>query len=704
MSQDMVQARTGSSLLSLSVGTLPAVKAGMMLDANPFASQLALMTGTDAAMGGGVSVGVGASGTADAAFALALAQVDATAGAAPQTLPLAKAAPVAPEAVALTDMPALPDDASPHQIIEAVLGTAPDTQTLAPDAATVAAPATSATIRTLPQASPDAVTTDETAADVAPARPRRATKPDAPVANAAYAAPVAAPMIEPAAPAPVRPHTNAPDNGNVRTALNATPARASVEMPQPAAVSANTPANVPDNAAAITPDVAPKASAAVAPSALTPVSATQGRNGLTKAAAQLEGGAPVQQITAPQTPGEGRTAAPAAAIPAVTPATPGAAPEVTAAIRAETTVHAEGALAQAPQAQTPQGYFAGPQTVVTSAQSGLVAAAPAAPPAAGPSAPADPVQTVAVAAAAAEPVSAQPQSAQPQSTGPMPAEPAPAQNAAAVVASTLVQPGQTAAPRTTVTTPRGVASTITPRALQAAVQSARPAQALGALFDLGDAAAQPLSEPMSQPMSQLLGSDAIAAMPAETIPPSWAAALNAVVAPSAANAAFGLAAPAASANAQATPMETLAFDAGFIGNVETQIARVAGGGQMVRMQIMPEHLGRIDIEMLAGPERDHVRIVTEHDAVRDTLVQSQVRLEQDLRNNGQRSADVTVELRQQSPGTSANLGGGAAQQQRGQSGQEGTSGRDGLSRQTAADAATDAQSAPRRPRGNVRYA
>jgi flagellar hook-length control protein FliK len=121
---------------------------------------------------------------------------------------------------------------------------------------------------------------------------------------------------------------------------------------------------------------------------------------------------------------------------------------------------------------------------------------------------------------------------------------------------------------------------------------------------------------------------------------------------------------------------------------------------MVRMQIMPEHLGRIDIEMLAGPERDHVRIVTEHNAVRDTLVHSQVRLEQDLRNQGQRNTEVTVELRQQSPGTQ----GGSAQQQRGQSGQDTGPGRDAIARQTASDTTAQSSTAQRRPRGDVRYA
>jgi flagellar hook-length control protein FliK len=121
---------------------------------------------------------------------------------------------------------------------------------------------------------------------------------------------------------------------------------------------------------------------------------------------------------------------------------------------------------------------------------------------------------------------------------------------------------------------------------------------------------------------------------------------------------------------------------------------------MVRMQIMPEHLGRIDIEMLAGPDRHQVRLVTEHDAVRDTLVQSQVRLEQDLRQNGQRNTEVTVELRQQSPGAQ----GGSAQQQRGQSGADSPGNRDTAQRQNGTANADRTTPAPGRSRGNVRYA
>jgi flagellar hook-length control protein FliK len=293
-------------------------------------------------------------------------------------------------------------------------------------------------------------------------------------------------------------------------------------------------------------------------------------------------------------------------------------------------------------------------------------------------------------------------------TPPVPAQPAVQAQAAiqaqsAQVQSAQVQPAQVQsvqvqsvpsgpALRTTAAGPRATFTPAARRVVDAAVQSARPAEALAAVFDRADLDIDPAAS--------LARTDFAAPPMMEAIPPSWAAALNAVSSPSQQLA--GVAAPQASAQANATPMETLNFDAGFVANIETQIARVANGGQTVRMQIMPENLGRIDIEMLAGPERDQVRIVTEHDAVRDTLVSSQHRLEQDLRSNAQRPTEVTVELRQQSPGTQN--GSAQQQQQRSQAGADTASARDAGQRQAAGDPAADAAPAARRPRGNVRYA
>uniref|UniRef100_UPI003593E4EA flagellar hook-length control protein FliK n=1 Tax=Blastomonas sp. TaxID=1909299 RepID=UPI003593E4EA len=196
---------------------------------------------------------------------------------------------------------------------------------------------------------------------------------------------------------------------------------------------------------------------------------------------------------------------------------------------------------------------------------------------------------------------------------------------------------------------------------------------------------------------------------ADALPPSWMAALNAIspqpagVATPAALAAMPPSSPAATMHT-----ETLAFDAAFVAGIETQIARIASGGSMVRMQLMPEHLGRIDIEMLAGPNHDRVRLMTEHDTVRDTLVLAQSRLEAELRQNGQRTADVSVELRQQSGGSSGNSAGGpgsgSMQQQRGQNGGDVPGSRDDANRDTRQTRSAEVEAAPGRNRGSVRYA
>ncbi len=599
MSQDMMQALSGSSLMSLSVGTLPAVKSGMMLDANPFASQLAQMTGPDAAMGDTGPAGAAVVGAGDAGFALALAQVPAPVAVA-QAVPLADA----------PEIPALPEDASPTAIIEAVLGgvmkpvaapvaasapiaaEAPVTQA---DAA-VLAPQTPALRQITPQPLPQAAAAEDIAADPHTARPRRTARLDEPVASAADAMPLAAPAIEAVVPAPVRPEAFAPDTGNVRVAISARAAPVTESAPA---------ANPADTVADAAPLQAPAQPVAPTQSAQLPADAPQAA-----AASSLQSDAVGSNV--------------------------------------ETTTPAPTAQAQ-------------PGRTVT----GERASAPVA-------IPASPAKTEAPKVA-----------------------PEQAQVTDAAATAEIVAPGQIPLqPQRSTVIPalRTTMSAAGQRAIQAAAQAARPAQALSALFDLADPSAQPVSA------ASML--DAVGAKTAEAVPPSWAAALNAVVAPAIANTVQGLTAPVATGAAQAAPLETLAFDAGFVGNVETQIARVVGGGQMVRMQISPEHLGRIDIEMLAGPERDHVRITTEHDAVRDTLVQSQVRLEQDLRANNQRSADVTVELRQQSPGAQ----GGSAQQQRGQPGQEAGSAREALARQTTADPQAETSPAQRRARGNVRYA
>lgn len=766
MSQDMMQTLSGSSLLSLSIGTLPAVKSGMSLDANPFASQLALMSGTEASVAGMLAPAAVLPGAGEGAFAATLADV-AVPGQ-PSTLAVDGAANILPGAAATSIVPVpvapaapvvapLPEEASASQLIEAALTGA---ATIAP--APVATPA-QAKAPTAPATEPEAPslplqTGAQTPVTVQPL-PHAADVPhlrnliraDAPMPIQAQlpaeAEPVAADGVSPAAPrprsraensdetiqletpivqalplaiAPVqapRPETPVTDLGTTRIAAEAAP-----EAPrQPAALheaagpvqpTARAPIN--DPLATAQAPLGQEAAAAIDPAAPAPL-APAPLAVPAEAVAQVD--QPISVETAAPTtlsaePPHGRKArlaqAPTEPVqPAIVQPMPMAAvvdaPVVPAPVASEAVAAPIDTLAPRAARSAPAQQPGIPAPAAAALQTGqLISPAPdqAAATLTAPAAPL--VQSVEQNVTAAAPTSpqgvAQPASqvqAQAQAQiQPQPAAPAQVAEAAeaAPMAMTAPAQAQTAAPASRTNATRAPISAPARRMVEGAVQSPRPAEALSALFDLAD--------PGIQPAISSLNAEQGVGPSIEAVPPAWAAALNAVSPQVQQPATVG--APLGAANPAQVPVHNLAFDAGFVAGIESQIARLADGGQMVKIQVMPEHLGRIDIEMLAGPERDQVRIVTEHDAVRDTLVSSQHRLEQDLRANGQRNAEVTVELRQQSPGTQN--GSAQQQQQRGQSGAESASARDAAQRANTSDGQADTAPAPRRPRGNVRYA
>lgn len=772
MSQDLMQALSGSSILSLSIGTLPAGKQGMSLDSNPFASQLALMTGTDAAVPGSFAPMASAPAMGEGAFAAALDDVAAPVLAdAPVQARLADAA--APGAIAPTAAPigavpgsatplgvapqivaALPEDASASQIIEAAL-----TGSASLDAPIVAAPVTdkrAASVQTqvAPQVQTPVTATPQTPAIATPAGTATpVTVPPVAQVPARPAAAINAPMPAEAALIPAAEPEAAADDDTAALASD-TPRPQRRPRAEAAVITPEAPVAIAIVPAPVALPVAPETD--IGTTRILAKAALPGEPDLAPAADQADRAPLAQPATAPADPtaqphrqpeatipaeiAPAPVAAPVAAAPvsapvSATPARPaavGATPVATAqfappraraavaqsASASPLTAPAAPVSAQAAAPVMPSAEASAPvnRVAADAVPAAAATSAPAAPvdsamQAASPATPATPLvgnaaplaNDIAVAANApqqvAQPAQAQNAQAQPVSEAlAVPAQPAVQAQAAIQAQSVQAQSAQVLSVpsgptlRTTAAGPRATFTPAARRVVDAAVQSARPAEALAAVFDRADLDIDPAAS--------LARTDFAAPTMMEAIPPSWAAALNAVSSPSQQLA--DVAAPQASAQANATPMETLNFDAGFVANIETQIARVANGGQTVRMQIMPENLGRIDIEMLAGPERDQVRIVTEHDAVRDTLVSSQHRLEQDLRSNAQRPTEVTVELRQQSPGTQN--GSAQQQQQRSQAGADTASARDAGQRQAGGDPAADAAPAARRPRGNVRYA
>ena len=839
MSQDMMQALSGSSLLSLSIGTLPAVKAGMTLDANPFASQLALMTGTDSSVAGMAAPVAVATGLGEGAFAAALTDLVAPAPAAPQTSDVAAPALpeparplVAPEAPIVA---ALPADANTSQLIEAALtGAATIAQAPHADAlprAAAAAPLAAAErepvaapvpqgaqpwpiAASLPHASDvphlknliradapmpiRAQLADDPEAEPAGALPdspvaphlrERTESADQPVASDAL--PVQAMPIAVTPTAPATPRLEAPVTDLATTSVAA---EASLEAQRPAVAPqvAPLPHEMPlarHAAASPVADTAqPLAAPSVQPMQVSTDSASIGQALPSHAAAPLvdrpvvaqphlaaspiaaeKQVSAVAQPVAPEVAAEpphvrkariarepGQVAQPAGS--EILPAQPGqmaapavatttqqmaaeaapittiapAAPRHTVAASRQPTAprHAVAAPLQPAASQTADRTIADPSvTPMTHADATVAPPAMPQPIGARSSAPVEARQPVAVQApveaTAAQTVAAT--TSQPGSESLAAAQIAPSVPAQSLAASAPATPRQTTAeavpaqPRQQEPAPQATATmAIAPddaRVVQAApIAMAAPAQAprqpVSAAARRTIDAAMPTARRSDLRSSIMDGAElsvgsAMSTMAAEpvapgvidVVPPAWAAALNAVNGQ--VQQVTGAAAPQAATQPQ-VPVHHLAFDAGFVAGIESQIARLADGGQTVKIQVMPEHLGRIDIDMLAGPDRDQIRIVTEHDAVRETLASSQHRLEQDLRSNGQRNTEVTVELRQQSPGTQN--GSAQQQQQRGQSGAEGTSARDAAQRQPSADQTSDTNPAPRRPRGNVRYA
>lgn len=821
MSQDMMQALSGSSLLSLSIGTLPAGKPGMNLDANPFASQLALMTGTDAAVAGMIAPVAVAQAVGEGAFAAALADMGESAAVA--TLPGDPAAPVLPEVAKPRVAPetpvvaALPEEASTAQLIEAALtgaasiatpAQAPEAPRANPAATPLAADAADAapivqqtaahpslTVQPLPHASqvphlrnliradapmpiqaqilPEAEPVADADIPSAPKSQASSEPADKVPTGEALAAPVANAAI-----APAMPHTPAARPEAPRRSVEPQATRESPERPMPRHAAphlASAPQTVmaaPDQpgmasvgqgtAVLASQPPAPPVSAAPLGGHAVAISIDARDTPVLPIAAEQDQAAPAASVAArlkPEAPHvrkarEGRDAvdmvqspsseaalAPPviAAVPVTVPVTEAApiaasatparsvaapvqpsAPRMIADQPAQSGIAASASTAPRPIEAQPAGEArqaamppasAPAQPAMPSAPLEAANAQPVAAP--GQSAAAPSASTVGASVPSAEPqVASTVVTAQPVPTGAASAErrqqapvqqasasqvmapPAAAPAAAAPAAAGIAQAAQTvmATPvQSPVQTGRSQPSAAARRTVDTALQAPHAAEPRSSLFDRADLSVQP-------------GTASLAIEPAaptviEAVPPAWAAALNAVNAQ--VQQASGATAPQAAAQPQ-VPMHHLAFDAGFVAGIESQIAKLVDGGQMMKIQVMPEHLGRIDIEMLAGPDRDQVRIVTEHDAVRETLASSQHRLEQDLRGNGQRNTEVTVELRQQSPGTQN--GSAQQQQQRGQSGAESASARDAVQRQPSADQTSDTNPAPRRPRGNVRYA
>ncbi|MEO0441176.1 MAG: flagellar hook-length control protein FliK [Pseudomonadota bacterium] len=104
-------------------------------------------------------------------------------------------------------------------------------------------------------------------------------------------------------------------------------------------------------------------------------------------------------------------------------------------------------------------------------------------------------------------------------------------------------------------------------------------------------------------------------------------------------------AKAADAAAQASTLATdavLEFDSAFIANLTREISLIANSKGTARFSLKPEHLGRIDVEIRGGERGDDIKLVAETESVKQFLIQSQSRLEQEIRLHGQKLTSLDI--------------------------------------------------------------
>jgi len=113
---------------------------------------------------------------------------------------------------------------------------------------------------------------------------------------------------------------------------------------------------------------------------------------------------------------------------------------------------------------------------------------------------------------------------------------------------------------------------------------------------------------------------------------------------------FGQPATAATtALAAAAPVATIAertldlsSDDAWIEQLAADIAATKSASGDISFRLMPRHLGRLDVSMMAGDEGVSVKLDTQHEATATIVTAAQTRLADDLRQQGVRVADTQV--------------------------------------------------------------
>ena len=86
----------------------------------------------------------------------------------------------------------------------------------------------------------------------------------------------------------------------------------------------------------------------------------------------------------------------------------------------------------------------------------------------------------------------------------------------------------------------------------------------------------------------------------------------------------------------------LTSDDAWIEQLASDIAATKSAANDVSFRLMPRHLGRLDVSMMMGDDGVSLKLDTQHEATATIVTAAQVRLVDDLRQQGVRVAETQV--------------------------------------------------------------
>ncbi len=156
-----------------------------------------------------------------------------------------------------------------------------------------------------------------------------------------------------------------------------------------------------------------------------------------------------------------------------------------------------------------------------------------------------------------------------------------------------------------------------------------------------DAPALPTAAPKVRDNAPALALTTVAALEPAAAKPAAEPSMTVLFAQPATAATTALAAAAPAATIAERTLD-LSSDDAWIEQLAADIAATKSASGDISFRLMPRHLGRLDVSMMAGDEGVSVRLDTQHEATATIVTAAQTRLADDLRQQGVRVAETQV--------------------------------------------------------------